>query len=298
MVNNCIRTLYKKYGKQIEPYMFISPAFMILGFITLFPMIYVVYLSLYKIDLINPDVYIGLKNYTDFFRPVSLQTVKVTILYLLGSLFFTMVPGFLLALALNQKIRFSAFFRSISIVPWTITAVVAGVCWRWILSPDIGFLSYYIEKIFSFRPDFLYNPNWALLLIIIVDSWRSLGYVAVFILAGLQGIDPSLLEAARVDGADYRKIFRYIMLPLLTPSILVLLILMSMRALNMVDVVLVVTGGGPMRLTETLALHMYKESMSYFNIGYSSAVAVILLIINLVLAVVYFRMLGEKGGQS
>jgi ABC-type sugar transport system permease subunit len=158
----------------------------------------------------------------------------------------------------------------VALVPWAISAVVAGVVWRWMLMPETGVITYLLGQA-GIVAEFLMHPVLALVSIVMVDAWRQVGYAAIFLLAGLQSIDPSLYEAASVDGASKWTAFRRITLPLLAPSLLVLLILLTIHALNTVDVILVVTGGGPARLTETLAFHMYKEALYYFNIGYGSS---------------------------
>jgi len=288
----------RKIKSKIEPYLFISPAFLLLLVIIAYPIYYVVQLSFFKWDLMTSPSFIGLKNYISFLmKPTTGRVMKATFIYWIGNVSITLILGFALALALNQKIRFRGFFRATSLVSWTLTAVVAGVTWRWMFAPQVGFLTYWVESLLGITPDFLINPNYALLLVIVVDAWRSFGYATIFILAGLQGIDKNILEAAKVDGVSTWGEFRYITLPLLSPSILVLLILLSMRALNMIDIIMVVTKGGPMRLTETLAFNMYQESLRYYNIGYGSAVGVFLLLINVVLAIFYFKLLKLDTGE-
>ncbi len=288
------KAVSRRLRHSIEPYLFISPAFIFLGVMTIYPMFYVIWLSLTSWDLMGTPKYVGLENFFTFFSDRnSLRILWVTGVFLIGDLLLTILPGFLLALALNQKIRMRGVLRAAALIPWAVTAVVAGVIWKWMLEPEIGVVSFLLSLI-GLKIDFLLDPFLSLLTIIFVDSWRGIGYAAVFILAGLQSIDNEILEAARVDGARIWARFRYITLPLLTPSMLVLLILLTIHALNTVDVVLVVTGGGPMRMTETIAFHMYKEGLQYFNVGFGSSVGVLLLLINIILATIYFKSL-ERG---
>jgi multiple sugar transport system permease protein len=198
--------------------------------------------------------------------------------------------GFLLALALNERLRFRAFFRTSVILPWAITAVVTGVMWRWMLVPDIGIVSYALGRLGLHVP-FLLDSRIAMGVLIVVEVWRSTGYSMILLLAGLQGIDPSLHEAAKVDGATYARYVRHVLLPLLTPTILIVTILMSIRTVNLIDLVLVVTGGGPARQTETLGLFMWKESFQLYGVGYGSAIAVLMFAINLVMTYFYVKIL-------
>ena len=279
---------------RVIPYLFISPSFIFLSITTLYPILYVFKLSLTNWKLINIAEYIGFRNFIAFFSDsTSYRIVLVTFGFLFGDLIFTIIPGFFIALVLNQKIKLRGILRAISLVPWALSAVIAGVIWKWLMEPDLGILIYYLN-LFNLDLDFFTDPLLALLMIIIVDSWRGIGYAAVFILAGLQSIDPEIIESSRVDGANAFKRFFYLTIPLLAPTILIIIILLTIHALNTVDVVLIMTGGGPNRMTETIAFHMYKEGVSYFNIGYGAAVGVILLTVNILLAVIYFKTIRVK----
>jgi ABC-type sugar transport system permease subunit len=264
---------------------------LVLAAMTLYPSLHLLRLSLTNWKLVGDPMFVGMQNFIAFFQlPASWRVLYVTLLFLIWDVVVVFAVGLAVALALNQHIRFRGFFRAAVLIPWTVTAVVAGVVWRWMLLPEAGILTYLLDRM-GLQIDFLLNPTMSLVSIVLVDAWRTVGYAAVFLLAGLQSIDPSVYEAARVDGAGAWGTFRRITMPLLAPSSLVLLILLTIHALNTVDVILVVTGGGPMRLTETTAFHMYKEALYYFNVGYGSAVSVLLLLANVALAILYFRLL-------
>ena len=142
------------------------------------------------------------------------------------------------------------------VLPWALTAVVVGVMWRWILLPDIGIVNYMLSGL-GINVSFFLSPGLALATMIVVEVWRSTGYGMILVLAGLQGIDGTLYEAARIDGAGFWRALRHITLPLLVPTLLVATILLSIRSVNLIDIPLVVTGGGPARMTETLGpLHV------------------------------------------
>jgi multiple sugar transport system permease protein len=285
------RGLAAKLRRWAPGYLFILPAVVVLTVMTVYPSLNLIRLSLTDWKLTGDPKFVGLRNFVAFFQlPASWRVLYVTVLFLAWDVIIVFGIGLAVALALNQRIRFRGFFRAAVLIPWTVTAVVAGVVWRWMLLPEVGVITYLLSLV-HVQLEFLLNPTLSLVSVILVDAWRSVGYAAVFLLAGLQSIDPSLYEAARVDGAGACANFRRITMPLLAPSGLVLLILLTIHALNTVDVILIVTGGGPMRLTETTAFHMYKEALYYFNVGYGSAVAVFLLIANIGLAILYFRLL-------
>jgi len=272
-------------------YLFIAPAVLFLVALTVYPSLYLIGLSITDWKLTNEPAVVGLSNFVTFFeQSASWRVLYVTLLFLVLDVAVVLGLGLPLALALNGRLRWRGLFRAAALVPWAVSAVVAGVVWRWMLLPETGVLTHFLSQV-GIEAEFLLDPTMALVSIVLVDAWRQIGYAAIFLLAGLQSIDPVLYEAARVDGAGPLASFRYVTIPLLAPAGLVLLILLTIHALNTVDVVLVVTGGGPMRLTETMAFHMYKEALYYFNVGYGSAVSVLLLLANLLLAVLYFRLL-------
>ena len=161
----------------------------------------------------------------------------------MGSLALILVLGLALALALNEPVRFRTFYRSTVVLPWALTAVVVGVMWRWILLPDIGIVNYMLSGL-GINVSFFLSPGLALATMIVVEVWRSTGYGMILVLAGLQGIDGTLYEAARIDGAGFWRALRHITLPLLVPTLLVATILLSIRSVNLIDIPLVVTGGG------------------------------------------------------
>ena len=274
------------------PYFLVAPAVLLVFALTIYPIIYVIGASFTDWNLTRTVTRnVGLQNYADLASdPLALRSLFNTGVFTVGSTSLILVLGLALALALNQPIRFRAFFRSAVILPWALTAVVVGVMWHWILIPDIGIVNYMLSGA-GINVSFFLDPSIALGTMTLVEVWRSTGYGMIILLAGLQGIDTTLYEAARIDGAGFWTSLRFITLPLLIPTILVAIILLSVRSINLIDIPLVVTGGGPARMTETLGLYMWKESFSFFHIGYGSSVAVVMFVLNLILTVFYIRAL-------
>ena len=187
-------------------------------------------------------------------------------MFLVGSLALILALGLALALALNERVRFRAFYRSTVVLPWALTAVVVGVMWRWMLIPDIGIANYMLAGLGINVSFFLSpagpghdGPGRGLAQHRLRDDPRA---------RGTAGHRARLYEAARIDGAGFWRALRFITLPLLVPTLLVATILLSIRSVNLIDIPLVVTGGGPARMTETLGLYMWKESFAFFHIGY------------------------------
>lgn len=277
------------------PYLLVAPAVILVFALTVYPTIYVLQTSFTDWNLMRTVTRpVGLQNYLDLAQDsLALRALLNTVLFLVGSLALILVLGLALALALTEPVRFRAFFRSTVVLPWALTAVVVGVMWRWMLIPDIGIVNYMLAGL-GINISFFLSPAVALGTMILVEVWRSTGYGMILLLAGLQGIDTTLYEAARIDGAGFWRALRHITLPLLVPTLLVTTILLSIRSVNLIDIPLVVTGGGPARMTETLGLYMWKESFSFHHIGYGSAVAIVMFAINLVLTVFYIRSLSRS----
>jgi ABC-type sugar transport system permease subunit len=280
---------------RVLPYLLVAPAVLLVFALTVYPTVYVFRTSFTDWNLMRTVTRpIGFDNYVDLASdPLALRSLLNTVLFLVGSLALILVLGLALALALNERVRFRTFFRSTVVLPWALTAVVVGVIWRWILIPDIGIVNYMLAGL-GLNISFFLDPAAALATMIVVEVWRSTGYGMILLLAGLQGIDTTLYEAARIDGAGFWKGLWFITIPLLVPTLLVATILLSIRSVNLIDIPLVVTGGGPARMTETLGLYMWKESFSFHHIGYGSAVAVVMFAINLVLTVLYVRSLSRS----
>jgi len=293
-----LRALGRRAGSdRVLPYLLVAPAVLLVFALTVYPTVYVLQTSFTDRNLMRTVTRaVGFQNYADLATDeLALRALGNTAVFLVGSLALILALGLALALALNEPVRGRTFFRSVVVLPWALTAVVVGVMWRWVLMPDIGIGNYLLAGL-GVNISFFLDPRAALATMVVVEVWRSTGYGMVLMLAGLQGIDAALYEAARIDGAGFWRALRHITLPLLVPTLLVATILLSIRAVNLIDIPLVVTGGGPARLTETLGLYMWKESFAFHHIGYGSTVAIVMFAINLVLTVLYIRSL-PRGGR-
>ena len=283
------RTWERRRGRLL-PYLLVTPAVVLVGLITIYPSLYVVYTGLTYWSLQRAGIrFVGARNFLSLGRdPLFWQTVLNTAVFLVGSLTGAIVLGLILALILNERLPARSIFRSAAMVPFTISAVVVGVMWRWMVQADIGIASYGLASLFHVSVPFLLDDRIALGLLVLIEIWRTTGYAMILLLAGLQGIDPIMYEAAEIDGATLRQRLRYLTLPLLMPTILVATVLLSISGVNLIDLILVVTGGGPARLTDTIGVYMWKESFVFFNIGYGAAVAIIMFLLNLGLTLAYF----------
>ncbi|HEU0205634.1 MAG TPA: sugar ABC transporter permease [Pseudolysinimonas sp.] len=204
------------------------------------------------------------------------------------------IGGFLLALALNRRIAGSTVYRAIFFVPAILSAVVVGIVWSRILDPFSGLLSQ-IGKLtgLSFlSQNYLSDPNTAIFGVILVNVWMWTGFSMLFYLAGLQLIDPSVLEAARIDGASWWQTTTRITLPMLKPTHLSLLLLGIIGSLKTFELVYMLTGGGPNHASEMLPTYAFQQAFQLQSVGYASAISVVLLVIAVASSLILVRAFG------
>ncbi|MDQ6673548.1 MAG: sugar ABC transporter permease [Chloroflexota bacterium] len=278
---------------DVLPYLMIAPALLAIGAFSLAPTVYGIVVSLYRVEFVELLSFVGFRNYSQVLSDPSFwSSARVSFTFTSCSVVLTFLGGFGLALLGNQKLRFRSAFRSIALLPWITSYVVTYLIFRWILNADFGLFNAVLVEGFGLpRVNWLGDPFLALTALIGVDVWRAAPYAMVLLLAGLQGIPPELYEAAAIDGATRARSFFAITLPLMRPTILILLVLLTIIDFNVVVAMLVLTGGGPGTATEAMSLRMYNEAFTYTRMGPASAIAMIIFAANLVLTGVYIRLL-------
>jgi ABC-type sugar transport system permease subunit len=204
-----------------------------------------------------------------------------------------LVLGLALALGLNQAYRGRGLVRAAVLVPWAIPTVVAGLLWRFMFEEQ-GIVNAMLGQLGVLRGPLVWfiHAGTAWVPVILADVWKTTPFVALLLLAGLQNIDASLYEAARIDGASAWRQFRYVTLPLLKPAILVALIFRTLDAFRVFDLIYALTGGGPGTSTEPIALYTFNALLQNLRFGYGSALSVIVFAITFTLALSYIRLLG------
>jgi multiple sugar transport system permease protein len=271
----------------------VAPALLAIGAFSLLPTLYGILVSLYRVEFVELLTFVGFRNYAEVLTdPRFWNSVRVSFTFTACSVVLTFLGGFGLALLGNQRVRFRSAFRTIALLPWVTSYVVTYLIFRWILNSDFGLLNALLVEGFGTpRISWLGDPVLALAALIVVDVWRAAPYAMVLLLAGLQGIPPDLYEAAAIDGATRARSFFAVTLPLMRPTILILLVLLTIVDFNVVVAMLVLTGGGPGAATEAMSLRMYHEAFTYTRMGPASAIAMIIFAANLVLSGLYIRML-------
>jgi multiple sugar transport system permease protein/N,N'-diacetylchitobiose transport system permease protein len=279
------------------------PAAVVVFGVVLYPVIRTFITSLFAVNSPMPGSYpfVGLDNYIKVFQdPAFYSVVWHTLYFTLVSTGAELSLGIAVALLLNAPLRARWFWRSIVVLPWAVPTIVNGALWRWIYNGQYGALNGLLSTLgISDTPhQWLGSPFLALNMVIIADVWKNTSIVAFFILAGLQTIPDDIREAARVDGAGAWRSFWSITMPLLVPSIAVVLILRTIEAFKVFDIIYVMTGGGPANGTQTIAFYTYLQAFSNQLYGYGSALAYLIVLAVFALAMLYLRLLrqGQMAG--
>jgi len=280
--------------RGIQPYLLLMPALAILGGFLLFPLIWNIYLSVHDVTLttiLGEWKYIGLKNFSNLLHdPDFHKSLQVSLIFVGGSVALQFFVGMVLAVVLNQQISGSNVFRALFIIPWTVSAVIAGFSFKFIFNDSFGVMNYGLEQIGLNPIPWLSDPGAVVWTLVIANMWHGTPFTVIFITAGLFSISPVVYEAARIDGATKIKSFFYITLPLLRPFIIINLILITMWSVNFFDLILVMTNGGPLFSSTTSSLFMYRQAFEFGLLSKGAAAGFLLIGINLILAYSYIRL--------
>jgi multiple sugar transport system permease protein len=246
--------------------------------------------SMTKWNLLRPPEFLGIDNYVEVLTdPKFHKALLNTLYYMVGYLPLVLVGALAVALLLNSKLKGLAFFRGIYFLPVVTSWVVVALLWKWLLSPEGGFVNYILGIFGIDGPGWWTDPNWAMPSIILASVWKDLGFNMLILLAGLQAIPDQLYEAARIDGAGIWRRIRSITLPLLTPSILFVMILAMIGAFQVFDEVYVMTEGGPAGATTVVMEQVVKNAFKYGLMGEASAMSWILFAIILTFTVLQLK---------
>jgi len=273
----------------VKPVAFLAPAAVMLAAVTLYPILYVLWLSLQRYSLIaGPASFVGFSNFARLIGDARFwnalgNTVYFTALSVAGEL----VLGLAIALLLARAFRGQGAMRAIVLLPWALPTVVAARMWEWMYNGDFGVINYLLGTDINW----LGSPVWAIHAAIAMDVWKSTPFVALLLLAGRLAIAPDLYQAARLDGAGSWALFRYITLPLLRPLIFIVLIFRTIDAFRVFDAIYVLTGGGPANTTETVSIYAYKVLFQGLEFGYGSALAVAIFVCVAAITVAYVWLL-------
>ena len=277
-------------GRSLVHLPYLAPAFLFIAALTLIPAGYTVYLSLTNASLLYPDQsFIGFGNYLRLLKdPLIRHVLSNTFVFVGGSVILQVGLGFGLALLLNLPYAGRVLVRTLLLATWVVPEVVVGFTWQLILAGGPNGLANSFLSNFGVEPVlFFRNGTIAMVVLIAVNVWRGTAFSMILMLAALQGIPKELYEAARIDGANSFQNLRFVTLPLVSATVLITLINNTLQTFNVTALVFALTGGGPARSTEVLALTMYQAAFGTYDLGYASAIAMLLFTINIALVIVY-----------
>ena len=286
--------------RHIIPYLFILPAFLIHVCIVTAPSLSTLVMSLYDWNGMGNAKFIGLQNFKEIFRdPLVKLSIVHNIQWLLVFITIPLILGFSIAIIVSQLRRGQMFFRTVYFIPYVISAAVAGRIWTAYMNPYYG-----LNQIFAqlgweglSKTLWLGNPKIALYAVAFVDNWHWWGFIMVLFLGALQQVDPTLYEAARVDGANRWQELWHVSIPGIRPTIAFVLIMTIMWSFLTFDYVYIMTNGGPANSTEIMATYIYKNAFVKYRAGYANALCVIQSAICILL---YFfqKWVSKKGGME
>lgn len=283
-------------------WLFVLPAFVHLAVFALIPILFALYISFYKWQLIrNEKEFVGIHNYSfAVHEPAFWNALWNSARYALVSVPFGMLVALVVALLVNQKLRGMTIFRTIYYIPAISSGVAIAMLWIYVFLPETGMINSMLGAIgITNKTDFLQNVSYAMWALMFMSAWTGLGPRMVLFLAGLIGIPQTLYEAADLDGASRWRAFWKITLPMLAPTTFFVLVTSTITALQVFTPVYMMTHGGPDSTTDVVGYHIYTEAWVNFHVGLSAAKSFILLAVIALVSLIQFRLMkGQLQGYS
>lgn len=293
-----------QHREQRQAWVLLAPMLIVMGLLTAWPLLRTIWLSFTDAELIGSGGqtgYVGLDNYlyalTD---PDFLASIGRTLYFTVLSVALEGIIGVLVALLLNQKFRGRSVLRVLVILPWALPTIVNAMMWRLNFNPDYGSINALLTQLHiidSYR-SWLGSPDSALNAVMLADVWKNYPLVTLLVLASMQSIPGDLYEAARLDGASAWRRFRAITFPAIVGALSVALILRTIDAFKIFDIIYVMTRGGPVDSTKTLSFYVYQESFSYLRAGSGAAYAILMTLMCSVLIAIYMALLYRQRRRS
>ncbi|MGW1209221.1 carbohydrate ABC transporter permease [Streptomyces sp. NPDC002499] len=276
-------------GHATAAWLLISPA--LIGYLVfaVYPTVRGTYFSFTAYHILSPAQWTGLANFRQIMDdPTFWHALRVTLYFVVLSVGIGILVSLLTAVVLHRLTR-STVIRGLVILPFLISGVVAAVIWSWMLDPQLGIVNVAIKAVTGERVEFLGSSSLAIPSVALISVWKSMGYNAVLIFAGLQTIPGEVYEAARLDGASEVRMFRHITVPLLRPILAMVVILSVISSIQVFDIVQVATKGGPANASNVLQMYIYDTAFSQYNFGYASAMSLALFAMLTIITFVQLR---------
>lgn len=289
--------------QRLTPYLFLLPALVILGLTVFWPALQAFYLSFtrYEYDLTQVPQWVGLANFRRLWAdPIFWQTLRNTVLYLVGVVPILVIAPLAIAILVNQKLRNIEWFRAAYYTPVVISMVVAGIAWKWLYAEN-GLLNQLLKQLgITSGIPWLTSPNWAIFSVMAVTVWKGLGYYMVIYLAGLQSLSVDLYEAAAIDGSDGIRKHWDITIPLMKPYLVLVAVISAISATKVFEEVFIMTQGGPRNSSKTIVYYLYEQAFQNLEMSYACTIGLVLFLVILGLSILNLKLSQGLGvaGQS
>jgi multiple sugar transport system permease protein len=276
-----------------KPLWLLFPALVVLALVQIYPTLFSYYLSLGQVKA-GKYSYVGLENFrlllrnSDFYESLG-RTAVFTASYLV----LCIGLGMVLALLLNRRNRMTPLYMTVIFIPMVMSEVVAGTMWRWLFQQSFGLAQVALNPLLN-NVSLLSSPWGAMAIVIAASVWRALAFTALLFLGALQTVPHEVYESSALDGANRWQSFWKITLPIIRPTLLIAVIMTSIRGINSLGLILATTKGGPGAATMTTAVYLYRQAWQFGDFGTAASLSVIMFVVNVVLAVVYIRILRSK----
>lgn len=297
------KSFIKELVEQRYSYLFIAPAVILFSIFVFIPVVSSFFLSFTRYNALTAPKWIGLDNYYQIFfkDPRFWKALGNTVVYVIGVVPIGISISLLLAVAIDQKIKFKNFYKAIFFMPVITSVVAVSVIWKWLFAGEkYGLINYWLLKIGINPVDWSMSPTWTLPAIMIMSIWAGLGYNMILLLAGLQTIPQTFYEAAEIDGAGTWHKFWRITLPLLRPTLLFVVIMSVINSFQLFEQVYIMTSGtgegvgGVLDCALSLVAYLYEKGFQRFEMGYASAIAYILFAIILIATLINMKVIRAK----
>jgi multiple sugar transport system permease protein len=257
--------------KKWLPYLLVSPYLIFVVVFVVFPVLFCFFLTFNKWNIISPMKFIGTDNYYHLFHDrLFWKAIGNTLKFLLLHIPLQLVVSLFLAYLLNQKIKAASFFRASFFMPVIVSGVVVTILWQQLLGFDSGLINRFLTGMGATKVGWLVNPDIAIYSIAIMATWKNVGLYVILFLVGLQTVPPQYYEAAKMEGATRWQQFYHITLPMINPTIFMVVILSTIGGFSLFIEPYIMTGGGPLNTTLSAVLYIYKQAFQYYNMGYSA----------------------------
>lgn len=284
------------WRKRLLPYILVLPSTLFVFGILGYAIMVAIKDSLHKYPMLaTSGKFVGLDNYISLLQAPNFQhSVSITFIFVFGTVILGLVMSFVLALSLFNLSTKARIFRTITLIPYLISGVAAAIIWRFLFNGDVGFVNPMLVAMGISPVKWLSDGTNALIVVTLANTWKIFPMSTILLLAGLQVIDKDLYNAALVDGASSMQTFFFITIPLLGSYLATCMIWLTFASFNMFSIIYPLTGGGPIRGTEVMALFMYRLAFGELNFSKASAVMILLLVLNIIFSLIFIRLFRNK----